>query len=104
MGKYLKEWFNNESFFVSINQAEVISDFEEILKNAKGINSNVDVTNEKPDYDILVRSKNGETNGLHLILGNQGEESLVMYIGHEQYGFSTTAEHTNKLKKIISVQ
>ena len=47
----------NENYFLSIDQEETISDFEEVLKNAKGIRQDVDVTNEKPDYDILIVMK-----------------------------------------------
>ena len=93
----------NENYFASINQTEVISDFEEIFKNAKGINNKVDVTNEKPDFDILVSYENGETHGLHLVLGNE-EESVIMYIGHEKKGYTISYDETIKLKRTIGVQ
>ena len=92
----------NESYFVSIKQAEAISGFEDILKMTKGINSDIDVTSEKPDYDILVRYENGGTHGLHLVLGNEGEESIFMYIGYEKSAYTISPENTNKLKRIIN--
>jgi len=94
----------NEDYFVSIHQAEDLSTFEGILKNAKGVKSDVDVNNEKPDYDLFVRYKNGETHGLHLVLGNEGEESIFMYIGHEKNGYTISSEETKLLKSIIDVQ
>ncbi|MFC0525453.1 hypothetical protein ACFFGV_17860 [Pontibacillus salicampi] len=94
----------NENYFVSIDQSEDISTFSGILKNAKGINREVDVYNEKPDYDILVRYENGEDRGLHLVLGNEGEESIVMFIGNEKKGFTVSSEDTRMLKSIIDIQ
>jgi hypothetical protein len=93
----------NENYFVSINQAEAIVGFEEVLKNARGKNQDVDVTNGKPDYDILIRYENGDTHGLHLILGNTGAESIVMYIGHENIGYFISPEETNKIRKLLDV-
>ncbi|KOS68923.1 hypothetical protein AEA09_10450 [Lysinibacillus contaminans] len=88
----------NENYFASYSQEESISDFEEILKNAKG--NTQDVTNETPTYDILVRYENGDTHGLHLILGNEGEESVFMYIGYEE-SYTVSPEDTYKLENII---
>jgi len=93
----------NENYFDSINQTETISDFGEALKNTKEINRDVDVTNEKPDYDILIRYENGDTHGLHLLLGNVEEESIVMYIGHENKGYIISPKDTNILRTILDV-
>lgn len=93
----------NEDYFLSI-QDETISAFEEVLKNAKRKSQDVDVTYEKPDYDILVRYENGDTQGLHLLLGNQGEESVIMFIGHENNGYIVSAEDTNELRSVLDVQ
>lgn len=93
----------NENYFVSINQTEAILAFEEVLKNARGKNQDVDVTNGKPHYDVLIRYENGATNGLHLILGNTGAESIVMYIGHENIGYFISPEETINIKKLLEV-
>ena len=94
----------NEKYLVSINQAEAIVVFEEALQNAKEKNQDVDVTKGKPDYDILIRYENGGTHGLHLILGNAGAESIVMYIGHEKIGYIISPKDTNKIRKLLDVQ
>ena len=94
----------NKNYVVSINQTEARLAFEEILKNARGKNQDVDVTNGKPDYDILIRYENGGTHGLHLILGNTGAESIVMYIGHENTGYFISPEETNTIRKLLDVQ
>ncbi len=92
----------NENYFASFSQEEIISKFEEILKNAK--DTNQDATNETPTYDILVRYENGGTHGLHLLLGNEGKKSIFMYIGHEKNSYTVSPDDTNKLKKIIDVK
>ncbi|WP_079529525.1 hypothetical protein [Halobacillus hunanensis] len=92
----------NEKFFTSYDKKEISSRFEEILKVAKGKSSGMN--NNKPDYDILVEYDNGETNGLHLILGNEGEESLFMYVGHEEDIFKVGPEATRELRLIIKTE
>ena len=94
----------NENYILSINREEAISGFKEILKKAKGKNQDVDVINEKPDYDILIRYENGDTQGLHLLLGNAGDESVITYIGHENYGYIVSLEDTNELRKLLGAQ
>ena len=64
----------------------------------------MDVYNGKPDYDILIRYESGGTYGLHLILGNIGEESILMYIGHENIGYIISPEETSKIRKLIEIQ
>jgi hypothetical protein len=93
----------NENFSLTINKEETISGFEEVLKNTKGINQDMDVTNEKPDYDILLTYANGNTQGLHLLLGNAEEESVIMFIGHEKNGFIVSAKDTNELRKLLGI-
>jgi hypothetical protein len=94
----------NENYFISINEAEDISSFEDVLKNAKRIKQDVDMTNEKPDYDILIRYANGNTHGLHLVLGNKGEESRIMYIGNEKNGYIISPKDTDTLRKLFDSQ
>ncbi|WP_240378196.1 hypothetical protein [Bacillus piscicola] len=94
----------NENYFTTIDEDAIISRFEEIVKNAEGRKQKVDVDKEKPDYDILVRYKNGETHGLHLVLGNTGEKSRIMYIGHELNGFDISPKDTNYLRDMLEGQ
>ena len=93
----------NENYFLSNKQEETISIFEVILKNAKEIRQDVNVNNEKPDYDILIRYENDGTQGLHLLLGNVGEESIIMFIGHEENGYIVSPKDTNELRKLLDV-
>lgn len=91
----------NENYFTTIDQDAPISKFEEVVKNAEGKKQKVNVDEEKPDYDILVRYENGETHGLHLVLGNTGEKSRIMYIGHEQNGFDISPKDTKLLRDML---
>ena len=59
------------------------------------------MTKEKPDFDILIRYENGDTQGLHLLLGNEGDERVITYIGHEKYGYIVSPEDTNELRKLL---
>ncbi len=65
----------NENYIATIDNDTTISRFKEALKDAEGREQKVNVDTEKPDYDILIRYENGETHGLHLVLGNTGEKS-----------------------------
>jgi len=94
----------NENYFTTIDQDALTSKFEGVVKNAEGRKQKVDVDEEKPDYDILVRYVNGETHGLHLVLGKTGEKSRIMYIGHEQNGFDIPPEDTKILREMLENQ
>lgn len=94
----------NENYIATIDKDTTISRFEEALKNAEGREQKVNVDTEKPDYDILIRYENGETHGLHLVLGNTGEKSRVMYVDHEKNGFDISPEGTEVLKGVLDNQ
>ena len=94
----------NENYIATIDKDSTISRFVEALKNTEGREQKVNVDTEKPDYDILIRYENGETHGLHLVLGNAGEKSRVMYVGHENNGFDISPEGTEVLKGVLDNQ
>ncbi|PFA68753.1 hypothetical protein CN378_05975 [Bacillus sp. AFS015802] len=91
----------NENYILSINQEESITVFESVLQKAKKISQDMDLTNEAPDYDLLISYENGGTRGLHLLLGNPGKESLIMYIGHEKKGYIVSPDETKKLRTLL---
>ncbi|MGH1296257.1 hypothetical protein [Bacillus pretiosus] len=55
---------------------------------------------EVPQYDLLIIYENSDTKGIHLYLGDEGERSVIMYIGHEDV-YYTSEEMTKQLRKII---
>lgn len=93
-----------ENYFMTIDEDAILSKFEEVFKKAEGRKQKVDVVKEKPDYDILVRYKNSETHLLNLVLGDTGEKSRVMYVGHENTGFDLSAQDTDVLRGILDNQ
>jgi hypothetical protein len=93
----------NENYILSINQEDSISGFEGILQDAKKLSRDVDVTNKSPDYDLLISYENGETRGLHLLLGNKGEGSVIMYVGHEKKGYIVSPKETKELRTLLDV-
>lgn len=94
----------NENYITTIDKDTIISIFEKAFENAEGRKQKVDVNTEKPDYDILIHYENGETNGLHLVLGNTGEMSRVMYVGHENNGFDISPESTKEIRGVLDNQ
>ncbi|MDX8047206.1 hypothetical protein SH601_14555 [Gracilibacillus sp. S3-1-1] len=94
----------NENYFTTIDRDTLIAKFENVLKSARAKKQKVDVTNEKPDYDVLIRYENGETHGLHIVLGDIGEESRVMYIGHENIGYNIPDKGTELLREIVDIK
>lgn len=91
----------NDNYFTTIDQENLISKFQEVLKSAEGKRKKVNVEKEKPDYDIVVDYGNDETHLLHLVLGNEGEESRVMYMGHEVNGFDISTKDTEFLREML---
>ncbi|MGM8363913.1 hypothetical protein ACLIBG_00395 [Virgibacillus sp. W0181] len=89
----------NDNFFISLDKQEGVSGFEEVMKRAT--RKRIGVNNVKPDYDILVQYEDGGTHLLHLILGDEGEESVLMYVGHEKKLYYVSSQATNKLREII---
>lgn len=69
----------NENYFTTIDKNTIISIFEQVFENAEGRKQKVDVNTEKPDYDILIHYENGETHGLHLVLGNTGDKYINFF-------------------------
>ncbi|SEI02254.1 hypothetical protein SAMN05192559_107187 [Halobacillus karajensis] len=88
---------------LSINQEEAISACEQVMENAKGSSQAVDVMKETPDHDIMIRYEKGGTQGLHLLLGNAGEESILLYTGHETNGFIVAPKDPNEIRKLLNV-
>jgi len=92
----------NENYFSSFSDLEITSAFEEIMKSAKIKDEKVN--EEKPDYDILVNYENGDTHLLHLILGDKGENSVLMYVGHESNTYFVSPDATLELRKLLKVE
>ncbi|WP_062514459.1 hypothetical protein [Halobacillus sp. KGW1] len=89
----------NENHFTVLDQKETVSRFEEITEETVAVKQDIDVNGTKPDYDLLVRYENGETNGLQWKM--DGESSRLTYAGHESEAYELNAEETNQLLDML---
>ena len=93
----------NNNLSAVYREKEALSDFEEVMKNAKGkrVDFIDNINEEKPDYDILVEYENGGNHLLHLILGQEEQESILMYVGYEYNPYYVTPVETKRLRGLI---
>ncbi|MEY8347263.1 hypothetical protein AALF16_02935 [Bacillus cereus] len=87
----------NEEYFINIEDEEKLKGIHNLLNDVKKQKR----SDKKPQYDLLNTYKNGATHGIHLYLGDAGEQSVIMYIGHEETAYYISAEMTKQLRKII---
>ena len=92
----------NEEYFVSINQPESLLKFKEIVEDAEKRDNNT--SKEDPNYDLRIQYENGDIHMLHMLLGHQGQESVLMYAGHENRVFYISPKATAELRKILLVE
>jgi len=87
----------NEDYFVSLSDKETLEILEDIIKGAKRTGDEI----KKPDFDLLVEYEEDGTHMLHLLLGDEGEESAFMYTGHEKDVYAVSPEVTTELRKLL---
>ncbi|MEH7235638.1 hypothetical protein [Bacillus sp. JJ1562] len=92
----------NENYFTTIDSEEMVQVFEEVVKST--VQTNGIVKKNRPDFDILVQYADGSTHGLHLSLGNEGDESILMYVGHESTTYIVRPDGTEKLRQMIETE
>ncbi|QWU45038.1 MULTISPECIES: hypothetical protein [Bacillus] len=87
----------NENYFMCIEDKQIIKGINNLFNNTKKQKR----SGEKPQYDVLITYESGDTNGIHLYLGDEGDRSVIMYIGHEETVYYSSKEMTKQLRKII---
>ncbi|MFP3378553.1 hypothetical protein SB767_19360 [Bacillus sp. SIMBA_069] len=87
----------NENYFLNMEDKQIINGINNMFNGMKKQKKR----GETPQYDILITYENSDTKGIHLYLGNEGERSVIMYIGHEETVYYTSEEMTKQLRKII---
>ncbi len=94
----------NENSFLSIKDKESLNIMEKAITTAMKQPGKADI--KDPDYDVMVKyeSKEGElpTHGLHLWLGEEDEQSMLMYIADDSV-YLTSAEMTRKLRELLQI-
>jgi hypothetical protein len=90
----------NQEIFLSIDNRQSINMFEKAIKTAMKQKS--DVNKAKPDYDVMVEYEEGfPTHAIHLWLGEENEESILMYMVGEGETYLTSSKTTNDLRELI---
>ncbi|GAA0288046.1 hypothetical protein GGQ92_003030 [Gracilibacillus halotolerans] len=90
----------NQDILVSISDKESIKIFENIIRTAVKQKSNNDAV--KPDFDLMVEYEGDlPTHAIHLMLGEKGEESILMYIDSEGETYVTSSNSTDQLRELI---
>ncbi|HDR6311726.1 TPA: membrane lipoprotein lipid attachment site-containing protein [Bacillus cereus] len=88
----------NENYFLNIEDKQIIDGINNMFNDMKKQKRRGEI----PQYDILITYENSsDTKGIHLYLGDEGERSVIMYIGHENTAYYTSKETTKQLRKII---
>ncbi len=90
----------NEDFLFNFNDDETIKIFEKAILGAKSINSKADLT--EPEYDLVVVYE-GElpSHAIYLWLGDENEESIMMYLTDEETAYMTSVKATNQLRELL---
>ncbi|MBO1511367.1 hypothetical protein [Metabacillus bambusae] len=90
----------NQDIFLSINDRQSINVFEKAIKTAMKQKSDVNKAN--PDYDVMVEYEGAlPTHAIHLWLGEENEESILMYMVGEGETYLTSSKTTNQIRKLI---
>jgi len=90
----------NENLLFNFNDDETIKIFEKAILGAKSIDSKAGLT--EPEYDIVVAYE-GElpSHAIYLWLGDENEESMMMYLTDEETAYVTSTKATNQLRALL---
>ena len=90
----------NEDLLFNFNDDETIKIFEKAILGAKSIDSKAGLT--EPEYDIVVAYE-GElpSHAIYLWLGDENEESIMMYLTDEETAYMTSVKATNQLRELL---
>ncbi|NLY80823.1 MAG: hypothetical protein GX072_13320 [Lysinibacillus sp.] len=90
----------NLDIMLSFDDEDSIQVFKNAITTAIKKPTNVGQT--KPDYDVLVEYEGGfPTHAIHLWLGEENEQSTLMYMVGEGETYVTTGQTTNQLRKLL---
>lgn len=93
----------NQDILFSFNDGQSIKVFEKAIKTAVKQQSTVNETN--PDYDVMVEYEEGfPTHAIHLWLGEEDEQSILMYMVGEGETYVTSPKATNQLRELIRLE
>lgn len=93
----------NDNYFTTIDKKTQISKFQGILKRAKSKKKKIDVDKESSDYDLVIDYGKDKKHLMHLVLGDKGEKSRMVYMGNENNGFNIPSKDTEDLRNILDI-
>lgn len=87
----------NDDFFLTFKDSNELDLWAEAFHTAKREKVELEAVN----YDILLTDDEGGQYLLQGYIGEEGEQSVFFYIGHENKRFVSSTEMTKKLREII---
>lgn len=90
----------NDDSFLTFKDQSSIKSFQYAITTA--VKSKVELKEREPDYDIIVSyGDRFPKHAIHLFLGEEGEESILMYFVDGVDTYKTSAKATNELRALI---
>lgn len=90
----------NQDFIKSYQDKETIKVMEKAIRTA--VKQPSDIGNSNPDYDVMVEYDEGfPTHAIHLWLGEENENSTLMYMVGEGETYLTSSNTTNQLRELL---
>lgn len=90
----------NQDFIKSLQDKESIKVMEKAIRTA--VKQSSDIGNSNPDYDVMVEYDEGfPTHAIHLWLGEENENSTLMYMVGEGETYLTSSNTTNQLRELL---
>lgn len=92
----------NDDVLATLEDQKSIQIVEKTIRSAVQKNSNVNVKETLPDFNLIVNYKEGyPSHPIHIWLGEEGQKSTLTYIFGEPETYMISPEQTNKLRQIL---
>ncbi|MDE5415072.1 hypothetical protein [Alkalihalobacterium chitinilyticum] len=92
----------NDNVIATLEDQKSIKILEKTIRSAVQKNSNVNVKETLPDFNLIVNYKEGyPSHPIHVWLGEEGKESTLTYIFGEMDTYMTLPEQTNALRQLL---
>ena len=90
----------NEDLLFNFNDDKTIEVFEKAIMGAERIADKVDLS--EPEYNLAIVYEGGlPSHAIYLWLGDENEESMMMYLTNEETAYATSARATNHLRELL---
>ncbi|MCK0470243.1 hypothetical protein [Halalkalibacter sp. APA_J-10(15)] len=93
----------NEDILILIDEQDELDTLMHIIETARKENE-IKMTDVQPEFDLLIEYSEVDgtfpTHGLHVIIGMDGEKSILYYIGDET-AYVTSEEDTSVMREML---